>query len=52
MTSMGHGKDDFIAGIWRKRKSAVEFIFWFYFFGLFLLGAANSFERLVAMGSS
>jgi hypothetical protein len=28
--------------------SSVEFIFWFYFFGLFLLGAVNSFERLVA----
>ena len=37
------------AGIWRKRKSAVEFIFSFYFFCLFRLGAANSFEGLIAM---
>jgi len=31
--------------------SAVEFIFWFSFFGLFLFAAANSFERLVTMSS-
>ena len=33
-------------------SGAVEYIFWFYsFFGLFLLGAANSLERLVVMSS-
>jgi hypothetical protein len=39
------------AGIWRKRKSGLRFIFSRAFFGLFLLGAANSFKRLIAMSS-
>jgi hypothetical protein len=37
--------------LWGKRKSAVELIFGFTLFGLFLYGAVNGFERIVVMSS-
>jgi hypothetical protein len=39
------------AALGQKRKSAVELIFGFTLFGLFLYGAVNGFERIVVMSS-